>query len=203
MHPRPYLSHSQKKLWKRSPDEYLKKYLFEKSQFVTKEMKFGSKMAQALEDDELTGDPLLDTVIQDIPKFEMMDVDTEVNFEILGDVIPLFGRMDSMKADYSGFKEYKTGKDGKGGWNQMKVDNDSQITFYATMCYLLTKKIPNDIELVWIITEGDPLNDKGIICTGEMRRFKTKRNMSQIINELADIRKVWCDIGDRYVLELL
>lgn len=204
MRPRPYLSHSQKKTWKQSPAEYKAKYIYDKPQFKTKEMKFGSVMATALEEDELTGDTLLDTVMMEIPKFECMDFVTEVTLKIGKDEpVPLYGRMDSRKADHSAFKEYKTGKDGKGGWTQAKVDNDSQITFYATMCYLLTKKIPEDIELVWIITEDSPHCQGEIVCTGEIRRFHTVRTMGHIINEMADMRKVWKEIGEMCEKELL
>lgn len=203
MRPRPYLSHSQKKLWKKSPKEYLAKYIFDKKQFVTKEMKFGSVMASALEEDELTGDVLLDTVMMEIPKFDLMDHVSEAVLKVGKEVVPLFGRMDTRREDHSAFKEYKTGKDGKGGWTQKKVDEDSQITFYATMCYILTKKIPDDIELVWIITENDPDDGRAIVCTGEIRRFKTYRNIGQIINEMADMRKVWNEIGVACEKELL
>lgn len=205
MRPRPYLSHSQWKLWKKSPDEYVAKYLFDKEQFVTKEMRFGSKMALALEDDDLTGDPLLDVVMMEIPKFECMDLISEAILKMGQKVepVPLFGRMDTRKADHSAFKEYKTGKDGKGGWTQKKVDEDTQITFYAVMCYILTGKIPQDIELVWIITENDPENAREIICTGEIRRFPTKRSMAQVINMMAEMKKVWLEIGERCERELL
>lgn len=207
MRPRPYLSHSQKKCWKRSPDEYIAKYIFDKQQFTTKEMKFGSVMAQALEDDEITGNVLLDTVMMEIPKFELMDHVSEITLKVAEEKIPLMGRMDTRKIDHSAFKEYKTGKDGKGGWNQAKVDADSQITFYATMCYLFTKKETIDIELVWIITE-DEVDDQGnktgkIVPTGEIRRFPTRRTIGQIINEMADMRRVWREIGERCEKELL
>lgn len=211
MRPRSYLSHSQKKCWKTNPEEYVKKYLFDKQQFITKEMKFGSKMAIALEEDELTGDILLDQVMMEIPKFEMRDQPSNVDLKVGKDVIPLFGKMDTRKADHSAFKEYKTGKDGKGGWTQKKVDEDSQITFYATMCFLLTKEVPGDIELVWIITEdeveigegGEPYKTGRIVPTGELRRFTTHRTMAHVINEMADMRKVWREIGERCEKELL
>lgn len=203
MRPRPYLSHSSKKLWKESPERWVQKYLYDIEQFKTKEMRFGSKMATALEDDELTGDILLDTMVMDIPKFELMDVPMEGVMKIGKETVPLLVRMDTSKEDLTAFKEYKTGKDGKGGWTQHKVDNDSQITFYATYCYIMTKKIPEDIELVWIITENSPHNDREIVCTGEMRRFRTRRDMGQIINEMADMRKVWKEIGIRCEQELL
>lgn len=207
MHPRYYLSPSQKVLWKKSRKDYIAKYIHDKPQFVTKEMKFGTKMASALEDDEFTGDPLLDTVMMQIPKFECADLVSEVELKIGKESMILYGRMDSRKADHSAFKEYKTGKypkDGKvgksGGWTQKKVDEDPQITFYATMCYILNKKIPSDIELVWIVTE-DELDAKGnptgkIVATGEILRFPTHRTMTHIINEMEDMRRVWKEIGE-------
>lgn len=166
-------------------------------------MKFGTVMATALEGDDLSGDPLLDTVMMDIPKFELRDVEMRGNLKIGKEIIPLLVKMDTSKKDLTAFKEYKTGKDGSGGWTQKKVDEDSQITFYATYCYIMTKKIPEDIELVWVITEDSPHAPGVIVCTGEIRRFKTHRTMGQIINEMADMRRVWREIGERCEKELL
>lgn len=168
-------------------------------------------MAEALEDDELTGDPLLDAVMMEIPKFECMDLISEVTLKIGKEEVPLYGKMDTRKENYTAFKEFKSGKDGKGGWTQKKVDDDSQITFYTTMCYLKTKQIPQDIELVWIITEDETYTDNDgmeqktgkVIATGEIRRFPTRRTMGQIINEMADMRRVWKEIGLRCEKELL
>lgn len=204
MTPREYLSYSQKSLWKRSPREYKEKYLYDGAQFETKEMAFGKKMSIALEEDEASGDQLLDIVIPQIPKFEKMEFPLSAELKIEKDVVPLYAQIDTCKLDLTAFKEYKTGKDGgktgKCGWNQRKVDEDAQITFYATMMYILTKKIPQDMELVWVITEDGP---EGIQCTGEIRRFHTKRSMGQIINEMADMRKVWREIQAMCESELL
>jgi hypothetical protein len=204
MRPRPYLSHSSKVLWKKSPKQWIEKYLFDKAKFETKEMRFGTMMATALEDDDLTGDPLLDTVIMDIPKFEIRDKPMEGVLVIGKEKIPLLVRMDTTKEDLSAFKEYKSGK---GVWTQAKVDQDPQITFYATYCYIMKKRIPEDIELVWIPTM-DELDEDGqktgrIIATGEIVRFPTRRSLEQIITEMADIRKVWNEIGEACEKELL
>lgn len=204
--PRPYLSYSQKTMWKQNPDRYVSQYLYDGRKLNTKETRYGHEVAEALEHDELLGEPVIDTVLMRLPKFELMDQPTDVILEVGKEKIPLHGRMDSRKADYSGFKEYKTGKydkKGKPAWTQAKVDDDAQITFYATMCYLITKKVPNDIELDWIVTEVSPHNDQEIIATGEILRFHTKRSMGAIINEMADIRKVWAEINARCEQELL
>lgn len=204
MTPREYLSYSQKSLWKRSPREYKEKYLYGGAQFETREMAFGKKMSIALEDDEASGDSLLDILIPQIPKFEKMEYPVSADLIIGKEKVPLYGQFDSARIDLTGFKEYKTGKNGgktgKCGWTQRKVDEDAQITFYATMCYILTKKIPEDMELVWIVTEDGP---EGIQCTGEIYRFHTKRTMSHIINEMADMKKVWLEIKAMCEQELL
>lgn len=194
--PRDYLSYSQKTLWKSSQKGYIDRYIHGKT-FETGATRYGHKMAEALEHDEMTGDVLLDMTMAQIPKFECMDHDTHCTLEIGKDKIPLYGRMDSRKDDHSAFKEYKTGKV---PWTQRKVDEDAQITFYTTMCYLITKKIPSDIELVWVETA---CIDKEVVCTGTIKRFHTKRTMSHIINEMADIRKVWGEIQEMCKKELL
>lgn len=198
--PREYLSYSQKSLWKRSPREYIAKYVHDKPQFETKEMAFGKRMSVALEEDEFSGDPLLDVVIAQIPKFEEMEFPVSAELKIDKEIVPLYGQIDTSKRDLSAFKEYKTGK---GEWTQRRVDEDAQITFYATMYYILTKKIPNDIELVWVCTENSPHDPSVIVCTGEIKRFKTNRTMSHIINEMADMKKVWREIGEACEKEML
>lgn len=204
--PRPYLSYSQKNLWKQNPDRYVDLYLYDGRKLDTKETRFGHEVAEALERDELIGEPVIDLVMARLPKFELMDVPVDVELVVGKEKIPLHGRMDSRREDFLGFKEYKTGKyDSKGrpAWTQAKVDADKQITFYATMCYLITKKVPEDIELDWIVTENSPHNEGEIIATGDIHRFHTRRDMGAIINEMADIRKVWAEIIARCELELL
>lgn len=203
MRARPYLSHSQKVLWKKNPKEYIKKYIYDKAQFVTKEMLFGTLVADYLESGELSGDQMLDLVIFQIPKFEIMDIEHKSDMKVAKSTVPLLAKMDTRKEDFSAFKEYKTGKDGKGGWTQKKVDEDPQITFYATYCYVVTGVIPDDIELVWAITENDSEDISKIKFTGEIRRFKTSRSKSQIIKEKADMLKTWNEIGVACEKELL
>jgi len=181
-------------------------YLYDGRRVDSRETRYGSEVADALENDELIGEPVIDTVLMRLPKFELMDVKVDVVLEIGKEKIPLHGRMDSRRDDFTGFKEYKTGKydkKGKPAWTQAKVDSDAQITFYATMCYLITKKVPTDIELDWIVTEWSPHDPTEIIATGEIKRFHTRRDMGAIINEMADIRKVWGEINERCKLELL
>ena len=177
----------------------MERYLYNGAKFTNRGMAFGKKVATALEEDELTGDMQLDILLVDLPKFELRDAPLHAEIKIGKEVIPLFGKIDSLKQDMTAFKEYKTGVE---KWTQRKVDEDKQITFYATMIYLLTKKIPHDIELIWIPTVQDPETQE-IRATGEIVRFPTKRTMSHILNEIVDIRKVWKEIEIMCEEELL
>lgn len=163
-------------------------------------MKFGTLVAKALEDDEFTGDPVLDMILTRIPKFEIMDKPHECTMKIGKKIVPLLARMDSRRENFRGFKEYKTGKD---PWTQAKVDKDPQVTFYATYCYIVTGEIPDDMELVWVPTENDPDDPKKVRVTGEMIVFKTTRSKADIIKEKADMLKVWEEIGIACEKELL
>lgn len=197
MRARDYLSHSQKILWKKNPKEYILRYIWGKKQYVTKEMNFGTLVANLLEKGELCGDLHLDITVANIPHFEVNDKEHRCNLKLGKNIVPLLAKMDSRKEDFTAFKEYKTGKT---PWTQKKVDEDPQVTFYATYCEIQTGKIPDDIELIWIPTEEI---DGKITVIGEVVAFKTKRTKAQIIQEKADMLKVWREIGEACEKELL
>ena len=194
IHPRPYLSHSQKKLWKQSPKQYIEKYLHNGTQFVTREMAFGKLMAVSLEEESESKDPILNEIMHKLPQLDKKEMDLKADMKIDGEILPLYAKMDQCQFDFSAFRELKTGK---APWTQKRVDEDSQITFYATTIYVATQKIVRDIELIWVPTYNDPnsTSGTGISATGEIITLKTQRTMGQIINELADMRKVWREIG--------
>jgi len=207
MTPRPYLSYSQKKLWKENPDRYVEQYLYNGAKFSTPETKFGNRAAEALEFDTETGDVDFDAVLELLPKFEVRDQPSNVLLKLDKKMpVPLHGRMDSRKEDHTAFIEYKTGRyspDGKPAWTQRKVDEDKQILFYTVMCYLQAKKIPEDIELVWAVTEISPHDGTTVVFTGEIQRFKTRRTMQQVLTEMADMDRVWKEINERCRMEML
>lgn len=97
MRAREYLSHSQKICWKKSPKEYMLRYVWEKKQFVTKEMKFGTLVAELLEHGKLSGDLLLDLVISKIPHFEVNDQEHRTDLKIGKNIVPLLAKMDTRK----------------------------------------------------------------------------------------------------------
>jgi len=214
--PRPYLSFSAMSLFEQDQDKYVKQYLYGEKQFVTRNMKYGSKMADGLEKDEFTGDPVLDTMIIKLPKYELMDkiveakggvkvrypVDDQIyTVPALKDekgLIPLLAKPDSSTAEYDAFYEYKTSVK---KWTQKMSDESGQITFYATAIWLATGKIPQSIELVNVQVAYQ--SDRSLAPTGEMFRFPTKRTMTDIIKMTARIRKNWSGIKKLCERELL
>ncbi len=94
-------------------------------------------MADGFETGETTGDAELDWVMLGIPRLNTMEMPLNAEFKHKGDIIPLYGQLDTAKSDLTAFKEYKTGQL---PWSKSMVDQNQQITFYATMIYCITKK---------------------------------------------------------------
>jgi len=206
--PKQYLSYSQMVAFEKSPENYADIYLRGIRTITNQSMRFGSKMAEGLEDNEATGDPVLDAMMSRIPKFELMDKVIEssdgeivdyfdprtgktlkVRIPVLrsgGIRIPILARPDSAKADYLAFKEYKTGMH---RWTQKAVDESSQITFYGTAAYLATGKVTKDIELVHVWTEKTEYGE--IAASGSIDIIKTQRNLAQILGMMVRMKKVW------------
>lgn len=196
--PRPYLSFSSMVKFEKSPEDWANHYLYNVEQYTNKNMEFGSEMAQGLENDTATGNPMLDLMMAKLPKFELMDKPLEADLKNGKEVIHLLAKPDTCKADYSAFKEYKTSVR---KWTQKMADESGQVTFYATTIWLKTGKIPQDIELVDIQTAYD--DDGKLYPTGDMWRFPTKRTMTDIIKMTKRMRATWAGIKELCEKELL
>lgn len=198
-----------------SPQKYIEQYIQGKKQRVSRNMAYGSLMAEGLEAEEATGDPLLDLMMARIPKFERMDRAVEdprgpeityrssqkAKIPVLSNgkgKIPILAIPDTAKANYEAFKEYKTSVR---KWTQKMADQSGQITFYVTAIWLATGQIPQDIELVNVQVEY--LEDGSLQPTGDIWRFPTKRSMIDIIKMTARIKKAWAGIQALCEQELL
>jgi hypothetical protein len=209
MRPRQYLSQSQINLLESNEQKYIDQYIYGEKQRLSRNIIEGSKLAKGLEDDEFTGNPLLDLMAVKLPKFDLADkviedengqsvwYDVEQRFikvPVLidgGEKIPLLAKPDSAKIDYSGILEYKSSVR---KWKQEDVDNSSQITFYCTAIWLKTKKIPQDIELDVVEMKYD---EQGrVVPTGNIFKFKTKRTMVDVIKMITRIKSSWRRIGE-------
>lgn len=215
--PKPYLSFSQMALFEMSPEKYAEQYIYNQKQRISRNMAYGSQLADSLEIKEASGDPLLDLMASRLPKFKLMDkpiLDSkgiEVEFKRHGkthtitipalsngkDHIPLLAIPDSVKNDYSAFYEYKSSVR---KWTQKMADDSGQITFYTTTIWLATNKIPIDIELVNVETTYQ--EDGRLTVTGNMFRFPTKRTMTDIIKMTSRIRNAWAGIKELCQKEL-
>lgn len=196
--PRPYISFSQMTLFEMNPQKYVEQYIYGKKQRTTRNMAYGSLMADGLENDESTGDPVLDMMMAKIPKFEIRDKAFEVDLKDGKKKITLLCKPDTMKEDMTAFKEYKTSVR---AWSQKMADESGQITFYATGMWLKIGKIPQDIELVDVVVQYN--EDGSLTPTGEMLRFKTKRTMVDIIKMTGRIKRAWAGINKLCDSELL
>lgn len=217
--PRPYLSFSQMSTFEMSKEKFKEQYLYGHKQRISKNMAYGSKMADGLENEEATGDVVLDMMMAKIPKFELMDKPIEdkkgkeieysrgkkpikVKVPTLyvdgKNDIPLLAFPDTAKKDDTAFKEYKTSVR---KWTQKMADDSGQITFYTTCYWLKTGKLPEDIELVNVQVEY--AEDGSIRPTGEMWRYKTTRTMVDVIKMTSRIKKAWRGIKELCEEELL
>ena len=190
MHPRTHLSWTQLNLWEKSPKQYREVYIEGKKIPISRAIALGKEIADALEKDEDIGEFEKDVVISRLLKYEMRDRSVEMKLKVGKEEVPILIKPDSMKADYSAFREYKTGSE---IWTQAKVDKWDQLTFYATGIFIITKKIPA-IHLDWAETK---INEEGKPeLTGEIYSFPTIRRMSHILSMMARMRKVWKEIGE-------
>lgn len=217
--PREYLSFSQMTLFEMSPEKYLEKYVYLRKEYVSQNMLYGSKIAKGLEDEEATGDPLLDLVMTRLPKFERMDKPVEggpgaievyyerdkKNYRVpvlenSGGNIPLLAVPDTATGLYQAFKEYKTSTR---KWTRRMADESGQITFYATTIWLATGISPKDqyIELVNVPVEYN--KDGRLQPTNEIVRLPTKRTMADAIRMTRRMRNVWAGINELCKNELL
>jgi hypothetical protein len=141
--------------------------------------------------------------MEQLPKFEIMDKPVEAVLGKGKTAVPLLAKPDTMKADMTAFKEYKTGQE---PWTRKKVDESGQITFYATVLFIRTGKIPHDIELVQVQTAkegGNGAPDARIAATGQIYRHPTKRSMGQILNMMVRMKRAWVGIQKVTAEELL
>ena len=196
--PRPYLSWSQLTLFESSLERYMDIYIDESRMSINRGMAFGKEIADALEKEEATGDPIKDLLISQIPKFEIIEAELEATLKLGKTEIPLYGKADTAKKNLTAFKEYKTGQT---SWSQKQVDNHGQITLYCTIIRARTGKIPKDIELVYIPTKRLP--DDKVELTGDIHRIKTSRTLKDILKMEVRIKKAWEGIGQMCEEELL
>lgn len=143
-------------------------------------MRFGKGFAEILEGKSENEDEVVEHIRNFIPDYPKR----EFEYHIIFGKIPLFAKFDGWNARKTLIGEYKTGRE---LWTQERVDRDEQLTFYAFMVYLKTKKIPK-LELTSIKTDWI---DGQIAFTGALKTFQSERTIWQLMAMGAEIQEVW------------
>lgn len=188
-------------MFERNPQEYADRYIYDKKQRVSRNMAYGSMLADGLESDEATGDPLLDLMMAKLPKYELMDKPLEADLPDGKESIRLLAKPDTAKADYTAFDEYKTSVR---KWTQKMADESAQITFYATVIWLAKKIKPEDIKIRLINVPLEYQEDGSLAPTGEDPIvLPTKRTLVDVIRMTNRARNAWSGIKELCIKELL
>lgn len=171
-------------------EEWYKKYVLHEKQLETEEMRFGKKVG-----DRIATDP---TYLPFVPRLDTF----EHKFQVMFGKLPLIGYADSfcMKTNKKLY-EFKTGVK---KWDQKRVNDHGQIDMYLLMHYITKKVRPEDVEvqLVWLPTKRSETGDfKVTIAFVEpieknMKVFKTKRTLAQILKFGARINKVYNEMEE-------
>jgi len=191
--PRGYLSWTQLNTFERSPKQYYKHYILGEPSFENDAMRFGKKLADALEGNDAGDDETITMLCSLLPKYKTMEKELDA---ITGD-IKILGKIDNFNNRNKAFKEYKTGMV---KWTQPKVDKHGQLLFYATLIYLTYGIIPPKIELVWAETKRD--EDGQIYATGRIEVFERKIKLVDILKFMARICKTAKGISRMYQDEI-
>lgn len=218
----PYLSYSSMVLFEVNPEEWIQKYIYNKTRRPNRNMLYGSMLADAMEKEELSGDLVLNLMMSKLPKYDLADKvieDKKNGVEVLNphdgkkyivptlkngkEYIPLLAKPDSAKSDYSAFIEYKTSTK---KWTKKMVDEFGQVTFYALAMAIVNGGaerglIPQDIEFVVVKTK---YTDGGhLVPSGELWRCITTRSRLDLIKMTSRIRKAWAGIQTLVEKEVL
>lgn len=143
-------------------------------------MRFGKEIAKVFEEQEELEDEVLETLRLTIPRYELPEyrIMTEING------LQLFGILDSFQPHSCAIIEYKTGLS---PWTQERANNHGQLHFYALLCYLQYRKLPEKINLIWIET----VRENGeISITGYIRNLSVKPDMKKVLDMMKTIDKV-------------
>lgn len=179
------VSWSQISSFEYSPEQWFKKYIMGDEQSTSAEMTFGSMIGKKLETDP--------TFLPQIERHSKMEHEFKCKFGKL----KLVGYADSF-CTITGKKlnEFKTGVK---EWDQKRVDFHGQLTMYCLMHYIMTKIKPEelDITLWWMPTKKTESGDFNHVIEfvepieKNIKMFKTKRTMADILNFGARINRVY------------
>lgn len=170
---RPY-SWSQHSSWQYDKNEWYKRYILGESTPSNPALDFGKKFADSIE----WGTPMAPVLIY--PK-------VEYGIKASLDRLELVGYLDSWCPERLRLAEYKTGVK---KWDQKRVDEHGQLTFYALLHYLANQIKPEDIHMIlqWLPTKTHANFTFGLV--GEIHTFETRRTMREALMLASEIQSV-------------
>lgn len=185
-------------MWEKDPERYKQIYFNNRPEFQihNKGMDYGSKLADALENDVETGDTLLDTAGFLLQKYEVRDQEMTAEVKLKGGWIKLLGKPDTYNPKNQSFREYKTGKT---KWHQGKVNKHFQLKYYAMIIYCITGKVPGDIYLDWVETHD---TQDGVQPTGRIESFKFEVTLDDILQTLAKTKRIAEEIEKAWAMHI-
>lgn len=191
-HPRPYLSWTQQDLWERSPDEYVRRYIFDEQGRLNMRMSLGKQVHEVLETNEEQEDRILEHLRIMAPYYPEREY--EIKVETFG--IPLLGKLDGFNPTTLSVGENKTGK----LWDLKRAQEHRQMDFYALLVYAKFGHIPSKMALHWIPTILDE-QDGELKPTGDVKTFPVVKTMNDVLKIAADATRAWKEIGERCAKE--
>lgn len=189
MRVRDYLSYSQLRAYESG--QYEKRYL-KGIKFSTEHTRFGSKVAEGLEDPSQSDLDNIEAVLEKLPELE----EREKTIETTVDGIRVLGRIDHISLSEREIRDEKTTFK---PWTQSKVDKNDQLTFYSMLTRYKYGWIPNTIAIDCLL-KGKRVNpetvEEELWLTGEVKSITTTRSIADIIKMKKRVKKAWEGIGE-------
>lgn len=192
------LSYSQVNLWLADKNRY-KEIFFnhnDGARFMNDGMRYGKIVADALENNEETGDLMTDMAISLLPKYDTRDKEMTGTLKTKDGDIPIVSHPDMFDSKTFAIREIKTGRI---KWTQKKADKWFQLKFYAMLIFIIHGKKPPTLHLDWMETFADSSANGQIKPTGRVETFEVKSTMSDIINTMATVSRVAKEIESEWV----
>ena len=177
--PRDYISYSQIRTFRKSPQEYYKRYVLGQDMYESKWLKYGKRFSEAVEDGG-SDDEIIDAMVKEVTVYEGTEVEAKAETDKID--LPLFGYKDTAKD--GAFREYKTGTK---EWTQERVNNHEQLLMYALIDYLNTGEVPT-VHLDWLPVEEH--GDGSVSFTGELYTFERDISEEEVLAYIDEVKDV-------------
>jgi len=176
------LSWSQLSAFEWNKEEWYDRYVLFKKPVISREMEFGTMVDQRLQEDPAfhpeipRGESLQHKILT---KFEKMHLIAILDSFSPSRRIPKFGASGTVKTKVQ-IDDYKTGKK---AWDQKRIDESGQLTFYAFTLWLHEKIHPKDVALGiwWLPTQENGDFSISQLKGSKVQHFQSSRTMQDLL----------------------